>query len=58
MPRRDSYAELLAGWSALGGPIGRGELGVKLTPNAGLFATAETDFRRKHQVGAGVRLTW
>ena len=56
LPRKDVYAELLGGWSSLGGPFVRAEAGAKVGPAAvyvgGQATTSET------RVEGGVRLTF
>ena len=57
LPKRTVYAEALGGWSSLGGPILRGEAGVKLTPNLGLFGFGQWK-GGETTVGAGARVTF
>lgn len=56
IPRQTLYAEAVASWSALGGPLERLEAGARLGP-VGLFGFGELD-RMGPRAGAGARITW
>lgn len=56
LPRGAVYAEALASWSALGGPMGRVEAGARAGP-LGFFAFGQID-RTGPSAGAGARVTW
>lgn len=51
------YAEALAGWSRLSGPFVRGEAGMRVRSNMGLFGFVQGDLFNT-QLGSGIRVTW
>lgn len=57
VPRRDLYAEAMAGWSSVGGAMGRAEVGARLG-SAGVFAFGQWEQRNGASAGVGARITW
>lgn len=58
-PVREGYAEAIAAWSLLSGPVVRGEAGARLTPRVGVFGFGEWTpaAPERSMAGAGVRVT-
>jgi hypothetical protein len=51
------YAQLLGGWTQVGGAFGKAELGAKLTPTLSVFADGGWERSTGLGVGAGLRWT-
>lgn len=57
LPAKQVYLEALASWSSLGGPLARGEAGVRVGEHLGLFAFGQWR-PTETTAGAGARVTW